>query len=350
MKHLSCTYDEKLFSSSVTDFYFKDMKIGVLDIETTGLNPSHNKFILGGIYDCVNFEMHQYFAENRTEESLALAGFLKRLSDFDMVITYNGKHFDLPFIEKRYNALSDNLIYASRENNYSYGEEKNDNIISHPTQLYNLDLYLVLNKYSPVKRFVPNLKQKTVENYMGLWQTRKDEISGSESVELYNEYEKTQDRLLCEKILLHNSDDVMQLTKLVKVIQKCDFHKAMFHLGFPVGNLTINKIILRKDSLDVNGIQRISPFDYMGFSFDGYPAETIFRKKDSSFSLRFPIIRQSGMAVLDLEAAHIDNNEFTIYPGYGSGFLIIEKHGEVAHMEINHFIKCFLRLFMEKSS
>ena len=77
---------------------------------------------------------------------------------------------------------------------------------------YNLDLYLVLNGHSPIKKFVPNLKQKTVENYMGLWQSRTDEISGAESVELYNTYEKTGREDLESKILLHNSDDVIQLT------------------------------------------------------------------------------------------------------------------------------------------
>ena len=47
---------------------------------------------------------------------------------------------------------------------------------------------------------------------MGLWQTRTDEISGAESVELYDRYEKSGDESLLQKnILLHNSDDVLQL-------------------------------------------------------------------------------------------------------------------------------------------
>ena len=50
---------------------------------------------------------------------------------------------------------------------------------------------------------------------MGLWQSRDDEISGAESVELYNTYEKIQDPALGEKILLHNSDDILQLSRLL---------------------------------------------------------------------------------------------------------------------------------------
>ena len=83
------------------------MRTGVLDIETTGLDPSRNRFILGGLYDCSTCTIHQYFAEKRSEEPEALAGFLSVLDSLDMVITYNGRHFDMPFIEKRLRAVSE---------------------------------------------------------------------------------------------------------------------------------------------------------------------------------------------------------------------------------------------------
>lgn len=54
---------------------------------------------------------------------------------------------------------------------------------------------------------------------MGLSDSRKDSISGAESVELYLEYKKCQDQSLKEKlekkILLHNHDDLLQLYKLL---------------------------------------------------------------------------------------------------------------------------------------
>jgi uncharacterized protein YprB with RNaseH-like and TPR domain len=141
------------------------MTTGVLDIETTGLNPSKNKFILGGLFNKNEEKVHQLFAETRADEQEALAAYLDEIYKLDMVITYNGKHFDIPFIEKRAAAHKMNIEPLP----------------------YNLDLYLILNGHSPVKKFVPNLKQKTVENYMGLWVNRKDEIDGGESVELYNQ-------------------------------------------------------------------------------------------------------------------------------------------------------------------
>ena len=162
MKHITLKTEEKLYQSRTLDFYFKGMRIGVLDIETTGLNPAVNHFILGGLYSVPEGTLHQFFAETRAEEEEALSGYLDILRDLDLVITYNGRHFDLPFVEKRWRRYSGASAALP----------------------YNLDLYLVLNGHSPIKRFVPNLKQKTVENYMGLWQSRDEEISGEESVEL----------------------------------------------------------------------------------------------------------------------------------------------------------------------
>lgn len=327
MKHLTLKHEEVGYTSRLLDFYFKDMNMGALDIETTGLNPSRNKFILGGIYNGNEKLLHQIFAESRQEEKICLENYLNEIYKTDVVLTYNGKHFDIPFIEKRMQAYR----------------------IPHKKPMpYNLDLYLALNGHSPIKKYVPNLKQKTIENYLGLWQNRKDEISGGESVELYNTYEKSKDSVLENKILLHNSDDVKQLTRLIKVISKCDFHKAMFYMGFPAEALIIEKITTERNFLKVTGRQRTCCIDYLGFSFNGQPAEIKFDSKTSSFAIKLPIIRQSGLGIVDLDTLGIDTEEFRIYPNYGSGFLAIESNSHAHYMETNHFIKAFIRLFFER--
>ena len=327
MKHITLKTTEKLYESRTLDFYFQGMRIGVLDIETTGLNPARNHFILGGIYSVPDNTLHQFFAETRAEEEEALCGYLDILSQLDMVITYNGRHFDLPFLEKRWQKYS-----------------------GAPARLpYNLDLYLILNGHSPIKRFVPNLKQKTVENYMGLWQSRDDEISGAESVELYNTYEKTQNPALGDKILLHNSDDILQLSRLLPVIGKSDFHKAMTTLGFPVGSLTVRKINTGKDTLTITGEQRNGRFDYMGFQFRDMAVQSRFSGKHGDFSLEIPLIRDQGLGIVDLRAAGLDERDFEKYPGCSSGFLIVEKNSEKQYRELNHFAKQFIALFLEET-
>ncbi|NLD19069.1 MAG: hypothetical protein GX663_02320, partial [Clostridiales bacterium] len=135
MKHLTENLKTKIYTNALYDFYFKDSRVGVLDIETTGLNPSVNKFVLGGLYNCQDMVLHQFFAEKRAEESAALLSFVKEVHSLDLVITYNGRHFDMPFIEKRMKALFGSCLQLP----------------------YNLDLYLVLNGHSPIKKLVPNL-------------------------------------------------------------------------------------------------------------------------------------------------------------------------------------------------
>lgn len=356
MKHITEHFDENIYTSNSLDFYFIGMKIGVLDIETTGLNPSRNKFILGGLFDMQTGTMHQFFAESRDEEKQALEAFYHLLSEFDMVITYNGKHFDMPFIARRMKAHGIGL------------KREHENVAADSAYLlpYNLDLYLVVNGHSPIKKFVPNLKQKTVENYMGLWQSRDDEISGAESVELYNKYEKSGDPDLEAKILLHNSDDVLQLTRLIKVLSKCDMHKAMYNLGFPVkvtysesfiSMLVVEKIKTEKNSLFISGRQiagkcssdpteTSAGIDYMGFSYGDWPAESRFESRNMSFSMQLPVIRDSGLCIIDLDAAVLDRSTFEKYPSCSSGFLVIEDHNNRNFMETNHFVKAFLESFM----
>lgn len=350
MKHITKHFDENIYTSNALDFYFKGMKIGVLDIETTGLDPSRNKFILGGLFDIQSGTMHQFFAESRSEEKQALEKFYELISDFDMVITYNGKHFDMPFIARRMKVHG-----TGTDSGLALGT-----IDAAALLPYNLDLYLVVNGHSPIKKFVPNLKQKTVENYMGLWQSRDDEISGAESVELYNKYEKSGDPELESKILLHNSDDVLQLTRLIKVLSKCDIHRAIYHLGFPVfpkGNedkrseqslpaLVVEKIKTEKNSLFISGRQIGSGIDYMGFSYGDWPAESRFDSRNMSFSMQLPVLRESGLCIIDLDAAGLDRETFEKYPSSNSGFLVLEDHNDRNFMETNHFVKAFIEVFM----
>jgi len=335
MKHITKHFDENIYTSSILDFYFSDMKVGVLDIETTGLDPSRNKFILGGLFDIRSGTMHQFFAESRSEEKAALEAFYGLLTGFDMVITYNGKHFDMPFIARR-------MKVHGIGSEYGHGGTAADTAALLP---YNLDLYLVVNGHSPIKKFVPNLKQKTVEAYMGLWQSRDDEISGAESVELYNKYEKSGDKDLEAKILLHNSDDVLQLTRLMKVLSKCDMHKAMYHLGFPSGTLIVEKIKTEKNSLHISGRQ-LNGIDYMGFSYGDWPVESHFESRNMSFSMQLPVLRESGLCIIDLDAAGLERSLFEKYPSCSSGFLVLEDHNDRNFMETNHFVKVFLEEFM----
>ncbi len=92
------TYASKLF-----DMYFKEKNIAVFDIETTGLSPRRCKVILSGILliNGQNCRAIQLFADQENDEEEIIRQTFHLLDSVDMMLTYNGRHFDLPFMEAR---------------------------------------------------------------------------------------------------------------------------------------------------------------------------------------------------------------------------------------------------------
>lgn len=334
MEYITDYIAEPSYTSRAFQLYFGEMKTGVLDIETTGLSPKHSSFVLGGLLtpESGALKAEQFFAEDLSKEQETLRAFLDAFSKTDVLITYNGKHFDIPFIKGRAGKRADDLPF-------------------------NLDLYLLVKNYAPFRKFLPNLKQKTVENFMGLWQSRKDEISGKESVELYYRYLSHQEPEVKETILLHNHDDILQLYRLLRILKKVDLHRAMFHMGFPVipgasagpgPSLVVEEILLSQGSLTITGRQRRRPAEYRCFELGDIPCSAHFSREQKHFSVALPVIRQAGLALLDLKALNMDIALLEKYPACQQGFLILEEQKEKHYLEINHFTKLFLERILNQ--
>ncbi|MFV0517781.1 MAG: ribonuclease H-like domain-containing protein [Aminipila sp.] len=318
------------YRSRLLDFYIeshRELKIGVLDIETTGLSPQNSCFILGGllIYTKDGVLLKQYFAESISEEKETLIAFLDDVKTLDVILTYNGKHFDIKYLKGRMAELGILLDYKFP---------------------FNLDLYLILNGHSSLRKLLPNLKQKTVENFMGLWSERKDEISGAESVELYRKYLATNSNEIRHIIMLHNRDDVLQLSQLLPILEKCDIHKAFFSLGFPVGNLYISKIRFEQKELKIWGYQRF-PISYCSYGLDDCPSLLDFDRFSEEFYINLPIIRKSGLVIVDTKAFDKDFSALSAYEGFESGFIVLKQGNNINYMQTNHFIKLLLERVLE---
>ncbi|WP_312651420.1 ribonuclease H-like domain-containing protein [Aminipila sp.] len=318
------------YQSRLLDFYIgnrKNKKIGVLDIETTGLSPHNSHFILGGLllYTDAGVTLKQYFAESLEEEKQALVAFLEDIRTLDIVITYNGKHFDIKYLKARMSELG---------------------ILRDYQFPFNLDLYLILNGHSTLRKLLPNLKQKTVENFMGLWSTRTDEISGAESVQMYKQFLTTQSSELRHLIMLHNSDDVLQLSQLLPVLEKSDIHKAFFSLGFPISDLHITKISFDSKEIKISGYQR-NPISYSAYGLDDCPCFLDFDRFSEEFYINLPIIRKSGLVIVDTKAFLKDFSELKKYETFDNGFIVLKQGNNVNYMETNHFIKILMERILE---
>ena len=68
-----------------------------LDIETTGLSPEYADITMVGLLD---FDGYRAFVRGENLEDLRQA-----IEEYDLVVTFNGASFDLPFIEYKFGSM-----------------------------------------------------------------------------------------------------------------------------------------------------------------------------------------------------------------------------------------------------
>lgn len=320
MKILNEIYKDQIFDYKIFDWYFKNAKIGIFDIETTGLSPKNSNLILSGFVlplEDGTLLSKQIFAESLDDEPQVIEDTLNILNNLDCIVTYNGASFDVPFLQKR-------MSHHKITNNY---------------MPYNLDIYRVLKKYSPIKEFMPNLKQTTVENFMGLWDKRMDQIDGGISVDLYAQYLTSKDMDLERQILLHNSDDVKQLYRLLEVLKKSDLHRAMCAFGFPCGKgneFIIETIKLTTKKLKVTGKKIGKPFFYESYDdesrcnlkFDGH-----------KFDMEILLINEDVLTFINLDDFNMKPSDFQNCEGVYDHYLVLATDKNPNPQATSSFIK-----------
>lgn len=148
-----------------------------LDIETTGLNKSHDIITMIGLYDGSDCKI---FVSGKN-----MNAFAKEIKKYDMVVTFNGACFDLPFIRL-----------------------KNENI-SLPN--IHVDLRFALRRLG----YTGGLKN--IENELGINRHRDiRDMDGFEAVKLWKAYEKGNKKAL-SRLISYNSADVKNLKPLMEL-------------------------------------------------------------------------------------------------------------------------------------
>lgn len=337
MKIIRSQQQMEPYSSRLFQRYFQDLKVGVFDIETMGLNPASAEVILVGFVSVDKggqATVTQIFAESKEEERNLLEAMGEEMKKYDVLLTFNGKHFDLPFVMRR----------CQHHGLPSYGKD-----------LFNLDLYLVLHGHSNLKSIIKSLKQKNVEQYMGLHVDRKDEISGAESITLYenylaeqNPYTKTN---LEERILLHNYDDILQLYRLLPVLKQTDFHRACSYLGFPIPKangwpqLNIMKIRVDYTGLSIAGTYGGPGISYLSYDDGSSPYSCSFTP-EGEFRFLIPADRHKGNYFLKISRLLEGETNLASYPGYINGYLLLAEGNRTNFLEMNMFVQQFLTEFI----
>ena len=138
-----------------TSQYFSDGFV-FFDIETTGLSSktSFIYLICLAIRENDSINIHQFLAQNRSDEADLLAAFYAMLHPSDILVTFNGAGFDIPFINAR------SRSYPSLHNDLSSYEQ--------------IDLYRLSANYAHLFH-LPDKKQKSIERFLSI--SREDQYT-----------------------------------------------------------------------------------------------------------------------------------------------------------------------------
>jgi uncharacterized protein YprB with RNaseH-like and TPR domain len=161
--------------------------IAYLDIETTGLKSSDSITTIA-IYD--GQSIHHYVQNHNLKK------FERDIREYTLIVTYNGKCFDIPFIER----------YFGIEMNQAH-----------------IDLRYVLQELG----YTGGLKG--CEQKLGIYRGGLAEVDGGMAVVLWDEFNKNGNQSALETLLAYNVQDVLSLETLLVIAYNQNLANTPFY-------------------------------------------------------------------------------------------------------------------------
>lgn len=176
-------------------------RLAYLDTETTGLAGGTGTcaFLIGvGLVERSSFVVRQLFLRDYPEEKAMLASLADLLAEYDGVVTFNGKTFDLPLLETRY-ALA--------------------RLQSPFTRLVHLDLLHPARRLWKLR--LESCQLAHLEREI-LKLRRSGDVDGWEIPQIYFDYLRTGNARGLQPVFFHNSLDIVTLAALtVEMARAC---------------------------------------------------------------------------------------------------------------------------------
>ncbi len=161
-----------------------------LDLETTGLT-STPLFLIGTMgLEGGEFVVRQYLARDYSEEAAAIFLAAQRLAGKSLLVTFNGKSFDMPYMRMRAAATG----------------------VAVGTDPPHLDLLHVSRRIW--RAVLPNCKLQTIESHI-CRRARHGDIPGAEIPDAYHAFVRTGDAALIVEILRHNMLDLVTMADIM---------------------------------------------------------------------------------------------------------------------------------------
>jgi len=192
-KHLANhnpSYFSKLLPSNQSWRLFPEFRgsIAYLDIETTGLDRYFNAITSIALYDGKSISTYV--------QGQNLDAFIEDIQRYKVIVSYNGKSFDIPFLEHYFNIRLDQA---------------------------QIDLRYVLSSLG----FRGGLKR--CERQLGMDRGNLSDIDGFFAVLLWDEYQKTGDQKTLDTLLAYNIQDTINLENLLVTAYNLKLKDTPFH-------------------------------------------------------------------------------------------------------------------------
>lgn len=168
------------------------------DIETTGFSAKKNAiYLIGSLRpEGDHWQLTQWLAEDKStdEQRAILNAFFADIATCTRLVTYNGATFDLPFIDKKCEALG---------------------LMARLSHWEHLDLYKEIRRLNKVLK-LESLKLKAVEAFLGIH--REDEYSGGALIPIFETFAKSGNENLKQLLLLHNYEDIRDMLFILPML------------------------------------------------------------------------------------------------------------------------------------
>jgi uncharacterized protein YprB with RNaseH-like and TPR domain len=200
-------HDDELSEKYESAKKYVNEKVIFIDIETTGFSKEFCRIYLISLCTLRDGIIHavQFLSDSEDDEKDILTSAFNFISDFENMITYNGRAFDLPFLKRRSEVQNISCPIDNKKDTDLYRIAKNLHFL-----------------YDGV-----GLKLKSIEKFLGIKRT--DEKNGGELIKEYQKYialiendrannSAEIDRLENE-LLLHNYEDVINLVPLMVLFE-----------------------------------------------------------------------------------------------------------------------------------
>lgn len=249
-------------------------RVCYFDIETTGLSRrSSFIYMIGAVAaDSAGLpQVYQWLSEGFADEKQLVEEFIDFLKDFELLIHFNGKTFDVPFVAEKCRKYDIPDIISGMEG---------------------IDLLAQMRPYKKIFG-LPNLQQKTLEQFAGL--NRTDTFSGGDLIPVYSQYTglatlvrlkpdneeyAKQYKSLEYLLLLHNYDDLCGMPQLGLML---GFHRLTDIFSYE----TVETEAF-EDFLSISGILSVEGMP--SFSISGFGGIS-FSVRENRYKVTVPVIR-----------------------------------------------------------